>query len=261
MVWVTWLDAEFTLVSLSFISGDIACELSRHTRQVYLSTRSGSWVMSRLADRGAPLDVTFVKRFLDVIPTTVRNQFFRHKLESTLNLVNFGLGVAEPPHKRWPVINDELPHRIITGSIQVKADIAEVQGSTVLFTDGSKEVNIDAIILAIGFKFSFPILSDSLLCPTDRNIPLYKYVFPLACNPGSLAIIGALRVNGPVPPLCEVQARWAASVFAGKTKLPDCQTMVEEIVRRQKLLEASTVRCCRAFHLVSGLTVFNNNLQ
>ncbi|KAL9981806.1 hypothetical protein ACROYT_G010559 [Oculina patagonica] len=249
----TWKNFEgkrVLVVGLGNSAGDIACELSRHTRQVYLSTRSGSWVMSRLVDRGAPLDVTFVNRFLDVIPTTVRNQFFRHKLESTLNLVNFGLGVAEPPYKRWPVINDELPHRIITGSIQVKADIAEVQGSTVLFTDGSKEVNIDAIILAIGFKFSFPILSDSLLCPTDRYIPLYKYVFPPACNPGTLAVIGALRVNGPVPPLCEVQARWAASVFAGKTKLPDCQTMVEEIEKTQQQLEANTVRCCRAFHLV-----------
>lgn len=216
--------------------------------------------MSRLVDRGAPLDVTFVNRFLDVIPMTVRNQFFRHKLESNLNLVNFGLGVAEPPLKRYPIVNDELPHRIITGSIQVKADISEVQGSTVLFTNGSKEEDIDAIILAIGFKFSFPFLSDSLLCPKDRYIPLYKYVFPPAFNPGTLAVIGAIRVNGPVPPLCEIQSRWAASVFAGKTKLPDCKTMVEEIERRQQLLEANTVRCCRAFHLVRHLTVFNNNL-
>lgn len=206
--------------------------------------------MSRLVNGGQPLDVTFMKRFADVIPMTVRGLVLRHKLESQLNLDNFGLGVAEIPVKRFPIVNDELPHRIITGSIQVKADIAEVQGSTVHFTDGSQEEFIDAIILAIGFKFSFPFLSDSLLCPTDRYIPLYKYVFPPAVNPGTLAIIGAVRVNGPAPPLSEMQTRWAASVFTGKTKLPDCKTMEEEIERRQQLLEANTIKCCRAFHLV-----------
>lgn len=189
-------------------------------------------------------------RSTNVIPSAVRTQVFRYKLESNLNLVNFGLGVAQPPDKRFPIINDELPHRIITGSIKVKSDIAEVQGNVVHFTDGSKVEDIDVVILAIGFKFSFPFLSDTLLCPTDKYIPLYKYVFPPSFNPGTLAIIGAIRVNGPVPPLCEIQSRWAASVFAGKTKLPDCQTMVEEIERRQQQLEANTIKCCRAFHLV-----------
>ena len=213
-----------------------------------MSTRSGSWVTSRLLG-GDPLD-TFLMRSTNVIPSAVRTQVFRYKLESNLNLVNFGLGVAQPPDKRFPIINDELPHRIITGSIKVKSDIAEVQGNVVHFTDGSKVEDIDVVILAIGFKFSFPFLSDTLLCPTDKYIPLYKYVFPPSFNPGTLAIIGAIRVNGPVPPLCEIQSRWAASVFAGKTKLPDCQTMVEEIERRQQQLEANTIKCCRAFHLV-----------
>lgn len=215
--------------------------------------------MSRLVDGGVPLDVKFVKRSLELVPVTVRSQVARHKLESNLNLVNFGLGVAESPFKRSPIINDELPHRIITGSIKVKADIAKVQGRTVHFTDGTKEDNIDVIILAIGFKFTFPFLSDSLLCPKERYIPLYKYVFPPVVNPGTLAVIGALRVNGPVPPLSEIQSRWAASVFAGKTKLPDWHTMVEEIERRQQLLEANTIKCCRAFHLVRLMTVFTNS--
>lgn len=216
-------------------------------------------MMSRLVDGGVPLDVKFMKRFLELVPVTVRSQVFRHKLESNLNLVNFGLGVAESPFKRVPIINDELPHRIITGSIKVKADIAKVQGSTVHFTDGTKEDDIDVIILAIGFNFTFPFLSDSLLCPKERYIPLYKYVFPPVVNPGTLAIIGALRVNGPVPPLSEIQSRWAASVFAGKSKLPDRHTMVEEIERRQQLLEANTIKSCRAFHLVSSMKAFTSS--
>ena len=210
--------------------------------------------MSRLVDGGAPLDVTFLTRFFGLIPMKFRGHVLRQKLESKLNSVNFGLGVDEMPDKRAPIINDELPHRILTGSIQIKADIAEVQGNAVHFADGSKVEDIDAIILAIGFKFSFPFLSDSLLCPNDRYIPLYKYIFPPTFNPGTLAIIGAIRVNGPVPPLSEIQSRWAASVFAGKSKLPDHQTMVEEIEWKQHMLEANTIKCCRAFHLVRKLS-------
>ena len=210
--------------------------------------------MSRLVNGGAPLDATFLTRFFDLIPIKFRGFVSRQKLESKFNSVNFGLGVDEMPDKRVPLINDELPHRILTGSIKIKADIAEVQGSAVHFADDSKVENIDAIILAIGFKFSFPFLSDSLLCPRERYIPLYKYVFPPTFNPGTLAMIGAIRVNGPVPPLSEIQSRWAASVFAGKLKLPGHQTMVEETEWRQHMLEANTIKCCRAFHLVRKLS-------
>lgn len=196
------------------------------------------------------MDVTFLTRFLGLIPMKFGRYVLRQKLESKFNSVNFGLGVDNMPDKRSPIINDELPHRIFTGSIQVKADIAKVQGNTVHFADGSMVADIDVIILATGFKFSFPFLSDSLLCPKERYIPLYKYVFPPTVNPGTLAIIGALRVNGPVPPLTEIQSRWAVSIFTGKSKLPDRQTMVEDIERRQHLLEANTIKCCRAFHLV-----------
>ena len=200
------------------------------------------------------MDVTFLTRFLGLIPMKFGRHVLRQKLENKFNSVNFGLGVDNMPDKRFPIINDELPHRIFTGSILVKADIAKVQGNTVHFADGSMVEDIDAIILATGFKFSFPFLSDSLLCPKEWYIPLYKYVFPPTVNPGTLAIIGALRVNGPVPPLAEIQSRWAVSVFTGKSKLPDRQTMVDDIERRQHLLEANMIKCCRAFHLVRKFT-------
>lgn len=215
-----------------------------------MSARSGSYVIPRLVDGGDPLDVKFMNRFADSVPLSIRAQVFRRKLKEKLDVDNFGLAVEEPPHKRFPIINDELPNRIFTGSIQVKADIAKVQGNTVYFTDGSKVDEIDAIILATGFKFTFPFLSDKVLCPKDKYIPLYKYAFPPTLNPATLAIIGALRVNGPVPPLVEIQSRWVSSVFAGKTALPDSQTMVDDVEERQKLLEANNIDCCRAFHLV-----------
>lgn len=230
--------------------GDIACELSHHASQVYLSARSGGWVSSRLADGGVPLDVSFIKRFIGALPWPILSRVWHYKLKQRLNVANFGLDVEEPPYKRFPIINEELPNCILTGSIQVRADISSVDGSTVYLSDGTNLEQVDAIILSTGFKFSFPMLSHKVLCPKERYIPLYKYVFPPTLNPCTLAIIGAIRVNGPVPPLAEMQSRWATSVFAGKTTLPERQTMLDEVEKRQNLLEANTIDCCRAFHLV-----------
>lgn len=207
-------------------------------------------MISRLAEGGEPLDVKFLSRFIEKVPLSIRAHLMQFQLKQKLNPTNFGLEPDGLPDKRFPVINDELPNRILTGSIQVRTNIAKIQGSTVHFMDGSKEEKIDAIILATGFKISFPFLSDNILCPKEKYIPLYKYVFPPALNPCTLAIIGAINARGPDPPLFELQSRWAVSVFSCKTALPDRQTMVDDVEKTQRLLEANTVKHNGAFHSV-----------
>lgn len=36
-----------------------------------------------------------------------------------------------------PVINDDLPLKILSGSVIIKPNVKEINGSTVVFTDGS----------------------------------------------------------------------------------------------------------------------------
>lgn len=217
---------------------------------MYLSVRTGTWVVSRLSAGGEPGDLKFLSRFVAALPKSWLALLARHLITKKLDVASFGLDVKEPPDKRGPIVNDELPNRILTGSIQVRADIAEVQGNTVYLNDESKLEEIDAIIFATGYNFSFPFLSDKILCSKEKYIPLYKYVFPPNLKPRSLAIVGALRVNGPVPPISEIQCRWAANVFAGKANLPDMQTMLDDVETRQNILEANTIPCCQSFHLV-----------
>ena len=241
--------------------GDIACELSRHASQVYVSTRSGSWIISRLGDGGKPIDM-LLTRCINAIPMPLVGRIMAWKCNSKFNMGNFGLQPAELPHRRFAIVNDELPHRIITGSVQVKCDVAEVGKHTVAFKDGSKVENIDFIVLATGYKFSFPFLSDSLLCRTERYIPLFKYVFPPLLDQGTLAFIGVLRVSGPIPVVAEAQARWAVRVFVGEKKLPDFKTMMKDVKQRQQQLEANTCNSNRFCHLVrmvlSFLVLFNS---
>lgn len=69
-------------VSLIFIfksGGDIAVELSKVARRVYLSTRSGSWIMNRVWDYGEPSDLVLLNRFTfalrSVAPRSLQNRY------------------------------------------------------------------------------------------------------------------------------------------------------------------------------------------
>ena len=51
-----------------------------------------------------------------------------------------------------PTINDDLPHRIMTGDVVIKPDIMSVTSSGVTFTDGTHE-DYDVIIMATGYHY------------------------------------------------------------------------------------------------------------
>lgn len=43
-------------------------------------------------------------------------------------------------------MNDELPNRILSGTVQVKPNIRRIQGSSIEFDDGTMEDNIDLVV-------------------------------------------------------------------------------------------------------------------
>jgi len=47
-------------------------------------------------------------------------------------------------------VNDDLPSRILSGSVQVRPGIARLTSSGVQFTDGTYVDDIDAVICATG---------------------------------------------------------------------------------------------------------------
>lgn len=46
-----------------------------------------------------------------------------------------------------PVINDDLPFKILSGSVLVKPNLKEIRGSTVVFDDGSAVDNVRKLSL------------------------------------------------------------------------------------------------------------------
>ena len=114
-------------------------------------------------------------------------------------------------------VGTEIIQSIATGTIIARPSIERLKGKQVIFTDGTRS-DTDVIILATGYNMGFPFLEKSLVPMSANVIDLYKFVFH-PDHPG-LAFLGLCVVAGPVIPVIEMQARWAARVLAGRASLP-----------------------------------------
>ena len=103
---------------------------------MYLSTRRGAWVFPRTTDGGYPSDqfanrriFSFVpQRILDSMGQRVANQRFDHR--------KFGLEPNYVTSQQHPMVNDDLPLRMMTGKLQIKPNIKLVKETSKFFTLG-----------------------------------------------------------------------------------------------------------------------------
>ncbi|KAG9483212.1 dimethylaniline monooxygenase [N-oxide-forming] 2-like isoform X2 [Eleutherodactylus coqui] len=207
-------------------AGDISVELSHIAKQVYLSTRHGSWVVSRISRGGFPIDMTVSRRYTmwikNVLPRSLAAKISEKIMSSWFHHSNFGL---EPKFRlKHPTVNDYLPSQILQGSIKVKPDIKSFSETSVIFEDGTV-VDADEIIFATGYSLKYPFLDDDIIKLQNNDISLYKYVFPIYLEKPTLAFLGLVQPLGPIMPTAEIQARWATRVFNGAAELPSAKKM------------------------------------
>jgi dimethylaniline monooxygenase (N-oxide forming) len=118
--------------------------------------------------------------------------------------------------------------------ITIKPGIKKFLKNKVIFTDDSEQ-SIDAVIFATGYTFKFPFLASDIIDINANDLDLYKYIFhPKLPN---LAFIGMCIVQGPFPPVFEMQARWAARVLSGKLHLPSQDYMYADIRKKRVHLQ------------------------
>nr|UZZ64698.1 tAncFMO1-4 [synthetic construct] len=226
------------VIGIGNSGGDIAVELSRTAKQVFLSTRRGSWVLSRVSDNGYPLDMVFTTRFQNllrnILPSSLVNWMTEKKMNQWFNHENYGLVPQNRILSQHPVVNDDLPSRIICGTVVVKPNVKEFTETSAIFEDGTVEENIDVVIFATGYSFSFPFLEESVIKVENNKVSLYKYVFPPHLEKPTLAVIGLIQPLGAIMPTAELQARWATRVFKGLCKLPSANTMMADIAKKKE---------------------------
>lgn len=231
------------VVGIGNSGGDIAVELSRIASKVYLSTRSGTWVMNRVGIGGFPMDYVFLRRFVvgptSLIPFKVYEYGaeFLHMLRFDHTLYNL-----KPKHRffsQHPMVNDTLPNCMLSGTVIVKNDVHGFSEDGVVFEgeEGKAPYPIDAVILATGYKITFPFLDERVVRVQRNEVELYKYVFPPDLRPSTLAVIGLIQPLGSIVPIAELQSRWATRVFGGMLVLPAKVEMDEDIRRMRKTVK------------------------
>jgi len=237
-------DKTVLVVGIGNSGGDLATELSRIAKKVYISTRRGSWVVNRIADAGYPIDYLFNRRFVsflaECLPSLV-NLIMEHRCNSRFDHANYGLLPKHRFNQQHPMINDDLPNRIACGSLIVKPDIKRMTSHGVEFVDGSHVENVDAIAYATGYKFGFPYLEEGIVQVKDNHINLYKYIFPPDLAHSTLAVIGCFQPLGAIQPIAELQSRWVAKVLKGDAPLPKAESMLADIQKKRDDMAARYV--------------------
>ncbi|XP_068397333.1 flavin-containing monooxygenase 3 isoform X2 [Eschrichtius robustus] len=191
---------------------DIASELSHTAEQVIVSSRSGSWVMSRVWHGGYPWDMMFITRF---------ETFLKNNLPTVIS--------DWCTLRKEPVFNDELPARILCGTVTVKPNVKEFTETSAIFEDGTVFEAIDCVIFATGYSYAYPFLDDSIIKSRDNEVTLFKGIFPPPLEKPTMAVIGLVQSLGAVIPTTDLQSRWAVQVIKGTCTLPSVKDMMNDI--------------------------------
>ncbi|XP_006147859.1 putative dimethylaniline monooxygenase [N-oxide-forming] 6 isoform X2 [Tupaia chinensis] len=221
------------VIGLGNSGSDIAVELSHLATQVIISTRSGSWVMSRVWDDGYPWDMLYVTRFAsflrNILPSFVSDWLYVKKMNTWFKHENYGLMPLNGPLRKEPVFNDELPARILCGTVSIKPNVKEFTETAAIFEDGTVFKDIDCVIFATGYSYAYPFLDDSIIKSRNNEVTLFKGIFPPLMEKPTLAVIGLVQSLGAAIPTADLQARWAAKVFANLCTLPTTNEMMDDI--------------------------------
>jgi len=224
---------------------DIANELSRCSRQVYLATRSGAWVLPKLF-YGRPYDhLVYWKRIFSILlpEKYVWCKLTLHHYESMVSGIqgsmnSWGIKPDFRINQAHPTISQELLHRVGNGTIRIKKGVIKmIDENSVLFEDGFTIKNLDAIIFCTGYHISLPILNNNGINIGEKNeIQLYKNVFSPHLPP-TLSIIGLIQPWGAIMPMSEMQARWICQVLLGNKGLPSIEDMEKNIKQKAEELK------------------------
>ena len=109
---------------------------------------------------------------------------------------------------------------IYKGNVVARRAPVRIMGNDVYFKGDVNPLRVDTIILATGFRPTFPFLSEPP-----------KSLFKLVFHPETptLAFVGFARpIVGSIPSLSELQARWIAKVWSGETTIPGTQVRFTE---------------------------------
>lgn len=199
-------------------AADIAVEVAYVASHATLSMREGTYFIPRRMF-GRPIDIVYAF-WRSKVPKPLLQFALKLWLRRTTGRwEDEGLQApTEAPLERHPTVNSSILDALRLGQLVVRRGIERYEGNTVQFTDGMRE-EFDAIVMATGFRISFPFLSRGVAdWDMTRTPPLYlKMMHPTI---PSLFFIGLFQPIGCIWRLADYQARIAALQISGRLQRP-----------------------------------------
>jgi hypothetical protein len=199
-------------------AADIAVDVARPAARAALSIREPTYfIPNRMF--GQPVDIVYA-----FWTSKLPRPLLCSALKLWLRLVvgkweDYGLQrPTNPPLQQHPTINSSVLQALRHGRLVARCGIQRYDGHTVHFTDGTREA-FDAIIMATGFRTSFPFLPERVTgWDMATTPPLYlKMMHPTI---PSLFFIGLFQPIGCSWRLADYQARIAALQLSGRLQRP-----------------------------------------
>ena len=225
------------------VSGhEIASDLATATA-VVSSYRKPRYVLQKVVD-GVPSDWRWYTHAAAVQRRTLPPQVWGPALRERVVRVSghpaaFG---APAPDEDILVAGHSLCQdylaQVSEGAILCRPGIAEVDGRTVTFTDGSVE-RVDAVVCATGYDIDIPFLAPQVRSALGPHLALHWRTFSPDL-PG-FAVVGQFALQGPYFPLLELQARWISDVWSGRTPPPPAAAMRASAGARPPAVDAHHV--------------------
>jgi len=210
--------ARVLVVGAGNSAADIAVEVAQVASYAAVSMREGTYFMPRHMF-GQPIDIVYTF-LLSKLPLPLLQSMLKLWMRFTIgNWADYGLQApANLPLEKHPTVNSSVLDALRHGRLVARHGVESYDGQTVHFTDQTRE-EFDAIIMATGFRTSFPFLPPQI---TDWNMakapPLYlKMMHPTV---PSLFFIGLLQPIGCIWRLADYQARIVALQISGRLNRP-----------------------------------------
>ena len=233
-------DKDVVVLGLGNSAMDIITEAAKIGRSATLAARRGYYVLPKHIF-GLPLDQ---------LPNDPRVPFaVRRRLLDVIIRVGHGrmqdFGLPEPDHPigaSHPTVSGEIFDQLRRGAIAVKPNIARYDGDEVEFVDGSR-VRADLVVLATGYRITFPFLDADVLSAPDNRVELFLNVFDPRWS--DLAVLGLVQTVGSNIRMAHAQAQLVADWAAGVYALPASPRMRQEIAATLRALRRRYVSSTR----------------
>lgn len=163
---------------------------------------------------------------------------------------NCSVGVDPDVTKCGITVTKNYVDQVQKGTLQVKPEVASVDGKTITFVDETTE-EFDVIICATGYDFDISFLPESV--QEQIHVPhpntgkkimsLYKNTLvPVPELVDTLAFCGLMNSIGPIFPQGEMQARYIAAIWSGKIPRPSLSTLqLNADAATKKRLDTSSI--------------------